>query len=96
MFRQFCLLVVLLPIIFSYACTAEPTYPDLRDSHDPEFQAELDAALADRPLFWDGVRKRELSVVIADVTDMEHPRVAWYNPDLMLYAQDRNRSGCPD
>jgi len=86
MFRQPCLLFILLPILFSNACSSEPNYPDLRDSHDPEFQAELDAALADRPMFWDGVKKRDLTVVVADVTDLEHPSVAWYNPELMLYA----------
>jgi beta-lactamase class A len=64
----------------------EPIYPDLRDSHDSKFQAELDAVLAKRPLFWQKVKKRDLSVVVADITDLEHPKVAWYNPDLMLYA----------
>ena len=85
MFRKSTLLFILL-IFFGNACSREPTYPDLRDSHDPELQAELDAALADRPQFWDGVKKHDLSVVIADITDLEHPKVAWYNPDLMLYA----------
>ncbi len=89
MFRQPWLLFILLLILFGSACSEEPTepvYPDLRDSHDPEFQAELDAALADRPMFWDGVKKHDLTVVVADVTDLEHPSVAWYNPELMLYA----------
>jgi beta-lactamase class A len=85
MFRKSTLLLILL-IFFGNAYSREPVYPDLRDSHDPEFQAELDAALADRPMFWDGVKKRDLTVVIADVTDLEHPSVAWYNPELMLYA----------
>ena len=85
MFRKSTLLFIPL-IFFGNACSREPTYPDLRDSHDPELQAELDAALADRPQFWDGVKKHDLSVVIADITDLEHPKVAWYNPDLMLYA----------
>jgi beta-lactamase class A len=85
MFRKSFLLLILL-ITFGSACSREPTYPDLRDSHDPELQAELDAALADRPMFWDGVKKHDLTVVVADVTDLEHPKVAWYNPELMLYA----------
>ena len=85
MFRKSTLLFILL-IFFGNACSREPTYPDLRDSHDPEFQAEVDAALADRSMFWDGVKKHDLTVVIADVTDLEHPSVAWYNPELMLYA----------
>lgn len=86
MIRSLCLLLLWLLLLVAPAYAAEPVYPDLRDSHDAEFQAELDAALADRPSFWDGVKKKELSVVIADVTDLEHPKVAWYNPELMLYA----------
>jgi len=89
MFLKPGLLFILLTILCGSTCSkepSEPTFPDLRDSHDPEFQAELDAALADRSMFWDGVKKRDLTVVIADVTDLEHPSVAWYNPELMLYA----------
>ena len=86
MFRQPSLLFILLTILFVNACSKEPTYPDLRDSHDPELQTELDAALADHTVFWEGVKKRDLSVVVADITDLEHPQVAWYNPDMMLYA----------
>ena len=86
MFRQLVLLCILLPVLFGYACSTKPTYPDLRNSHDSKFQAELDVALAKRPLFWKRVKKRDLSVVIAEITDLEHPKVAWYNPDLMLYA----------
>ena len=72
---------------FSSVLSAEQgNYPDLRDSHDPELQVQLDQALANKPLFWDGVKKTELSIVVADVTDLHHPRVAWYNPELMLYA----------
>jgi beta-lactamase class A len=86
MFRQPGLLFVLLAILSVNACSREPTYPDLRDSHDSELQTELDAALADRTVFWEGVKNRDLSVVVADITDLEHPQVAWYNPDMMLYA----------
>jgi beta-lactamase class A len=32
------------------------------------------------------LKVKEFGVVIADVTDLHHPRVAWYNPELMLYA----------
>ena len=82
-----CLLLCLsLPALCGQSFASEPVHPDLRDSYDPEFQAELDAALADNALFWSGVTNKELSIVIADVTDLEHPRVAWYNPELMLYA----------
>ena len=62
-------------------------YPDLRDTHNPELQKALDKALgSSHPEFWDGVNKKEMSIVVADVTDLQKPQVAWYNPDLMLYA----------
>jgi len=86
--RQFTLLPALLMLVANQLCAAGSGYPDLRDSHDPELQAQLDAALDEKryPLFWKGVRNRKLSVVVADITDPHHPKVAWYNPDLMLYA----------
>jgi len=87
MIRPLYLLIMLLPALVGQAFAAETVYPGLRDSHDPVLQAELDAVLAKAiPNFWDGVNKKELSVVIADVTDLQHPKVAWYNPELMLYA----------
>jgi beta-lactamase class A len=78
---------MLLPALVGQAFAAETVYPGLRDSHDPVLQAELDAAfIKGIPNFMDGVNKKELSIVVADVTDLEHPKVAWYNPELMLYA----------
>jgi hypothetical protein len=78
-----------LTLVFFWAngAFAESGYPDLRNAHDPELQKAKDKALGpSHPEFWDGVHKKEFSVVIADVTDLHHPQVAWYNPDLMLYA----------
>ena len=69
------------------AVNAESGYPDLRDSHNPVLQKALDKALGpSHPEFWSGVKKKEFSIVVADVTDLHHPKVAWYNPELMLYA----------
>jgi beta-lactamase class A len=64
-------------------------HPDLRDAHDAELQAAFDAAVNATPnaqRFWEGVRNKEASILVADVTDLRHPRIAGYNPDLMLYA----------
>ena len=67
--------------------TAESAYPDLRDAHDPELQKAMDTALGpSHPEFWSGVQKKEFGIVVADVTDLHHPKAAWYNPNLMLYA----------
>ena len=79
-------LILLLP---APAACGPDGYPDLRDAHDPELQLAFDAAVGATPkagLFWEAVRKQQASVVVADVTDLRRPRVAGYNPDLMLYA----------
>jgi len=85
------LLLILLSLQLASAWSAELAYPNLRNSHDPEFQAELDQAMAGRPVFWQAVKKGDMSVVVADVTDLQHPKVAWYNPDLMLYAASMSK-----
>jgi beta-lactamase class A len=67
--------------------SAKSAFPDLRGAHDPKLQKAMDAALGpSHPEFWSGVKNKEFGVVIADVTDLHHPKVAWYNPNLMLYA----------
>ena len=80
-------LVLVLVLFRTQDASAESTYPDLRDAHDPELQKAMDKALgSSHPEFWSGVKKKEFNVVVADVTDLKNPRVAWYNPNLMLYA----------
>lgn len=80
------LYLALLALVVVLRASAQPAYPELRESHDPELQAMLDHALRDYPLFWVGVEKQEFSTVVVDVTDLHRPRVAGYNADLMLYA----------
>ena len=80
-------LMFFLTIFGAKVASAESTYPDLRDAHDPVLQKAIDAALGpSHPEFWSGVKKKEFGIVVADVTDLHHPKVAWYNPNLMLYA----------
>ncbi len=73
-------------LVGSWNASAQSAYPDLRDAHDADLQAALDQAFGAMPGFWRDVQDRKLSLVIADVTDLRHPRVASYNPDLMMYA----------
>jgi beta-lactamase class A len=75
-----------LGLVAAWAAAADGGYTDLRDAHDPALQAELDRVLGDFPGFHASVRKQETGLVVADVTDLRRPQVAWYNPDLMLYA----------
>jgi beta-lactamase class A len=80
-------LVLSLVLFGANFASAESSYPDLREAHDPELQKAMDKVLGpSHSEFWNGMKKKEFSVVIADVTDLHHPHVAWYNPDLMLYA----------
>ncbi|MEJ2285929.1 MAG: hypothetical protein P8X85_20330, partial [Desulfobacterales bacterium] len=80
-------LVLSLVLFSADFASAESTYPDLRNAHDSELQKAMDKALgSSHPEFWSGVQKKEFGIVVADVTDLHHPRVAWYNPNLMLYA----------
>ena len=84
--RTFCLGVTL-SFFWVTSAFAEPSYPDLRDAHDPELQKAMDKALGSSyPEFRPGVHNKEWGAIVADVTDLRHPKVAWYNPDLMLYA----------
>jgi beta-lactamase class A len=68
-------------------------YPDLRDRADPELQAALDEALYSRPLFRAKIKNQTASLVVADVTDLENPRVASDNAELMMYAASLPKIG---
>jgi beta-lactamase class A len=64
---------------------ADSAYPALRQSADPEMQAQLVKGL-DRLGLSKAVRDGELSVALVDVTDPEHPRLSQVNGDRMMYA----------
>ena len=78
-------LILYLSISGGNVANAHSPYPDLRACHSPELQEAFDKAFHER-LFWDRIIKRKPSIVVADVTDLRRPKVAWYNPNLMLYA----------
>ncbi len=79
------LLILSLALMGANIVLAESPYPDLRDCHSPGLQKALDKAFT-RPRFWVAVKKKKLGLVVADVTDLRRPEVAWYNPHHMLYA----------
>ncbi len=76
-------------LVLLAACGAARGYPDLRDARNPAFQQAVDAAV-DRapraPEFWEAVRRKQVSAIVVDLTDLRRPQVAGYNPELMLYA----------
>jgi beta-lactamase class A len=57
----------------------------LWDRRDATLQAAVEAALVRLELV-DDVRDRDLSVVLVDITEIDEPKVAAVNGDLMLYA----------
>jgi beta-lactamase class A len=57
----------------------------LPTSCDPRLQKRLEACLAALHLN-EAVRDRKLSVVLADITDPDCPRLAYANPNHMMYA----------
>ena len=76
-------------ILWGVAAAADPsTFPLLRDSHDPEFHRILEAQLHEefKGSRQQQVTNKKVSIVVADITDLHHPRVAAVNGDVMLYA----------
>jgi len=67
---------------------ADSSYPALRDSVDPGLQKAFEKALTTHfgAGFWKLAKARKVSIVIAEVTDQHHPKVAAVNGDLMMYA----------
>lgn len=63
------------------------TFPSLWDSHDVQFQKAVDIAL--RKEFKDqrltAVKQKKVGIVVVDISDLHHPKVAAYNPDVMMY-----------
>ena len=72
-------------ILSSVAAHAAPSYPELDKSVDARLQSQLENKVESLGLE-DAVRKRRLSVALADITDPENPRFAALNPDNMVYA----------
>ncbi|MBU1977596.1 MAG: class A beta-lactamase-related serine hydrolase, partial [Gammaproteobacteria bacterium] len=72
-------------ILISISIHAGQSYPALERSFDDRLQSQLERKLEDLDL-GGAVRERRLSVALADITDLEHPRFAALNPDNMVYA----------
>ena len=65
-----------------------PTYPSLRESFDQDFHQALATALEKefRGEYRRAFENKKAGFVVVDITDLQHPKVAGVNPDLMLYA----------
>lgn len=76
------LALFILPITLA---VADSSYPSLWESKDPDLQARLEASVHKNGLL-PYVVKELLSLVIVDITDVHHPRVAELGGDRMIYA----------
>jgi beta-lactamase class A len=65
-----------------------PTYPSLWDSFDPDFNQALETALKNefQGEYRQAVENKKAAFVVVDITDLQHPKVAGVNSDVMLYA----------
>ncbi len=88
------MLIKLLAIIL--LCTlpagAQPTDPKLSQSCDPRLQKALEIRLGSLRLQKAAARKN-LSVVVVDITDIAEPRMAYVNPNEMMYAASLPKIG---
>jgi len=64
---------------------AQPSDPKLGESCDPRLQKALEIRLNSLKLQKATARKN-LSVVVVDITDISEPRMAYVNPNEMMYA----------
>lgn len=79
-------------IVFTIGAGAAPkrelvagSFPDLRKSQDASLQRGLESSLNRLDLL-NAVRDKRLAVTVVDITNLQHPRVASVNGDVMLYA----------
>lgn len=84
-------------VIFSIDCQKPPpkkkvvqvpTYPSLRQSFDQDFYQSLDTALKKefQGEYKRAVENKKAAFAVVDLTNLQQPRVACINPDVMMYA----------
>ena len=86
---------LMLLLIFSIGCQDSPpektqvlTYPSLWESFDQNFHHALETALKKEFLdeYKRAVENKKAAFVVVDITDLQNPKAAGANPDVMLYA----------
>ncbi len=76
----------LLMIVLSVTRVAVASeFPALRDCTDPQLQRDLERTLVTHGLAH-AVERKQLSLVLVDINDLSHPRLAAVNGDRMIYA----------
>jgi beta-lactamase class A len=72
-------------LIFAFPLSAQQQNPSLGDSCDPKLQKALVRRLGSIQLK-NATQRKQLSVVVVDITDTASPRMAFVNPNEMMYA----------
>ena len=76
-------------LVFILVCSlpagAQPPDQELGESCDPRLQKALETRLGSLQLR-KATAKKDLSVVVVDITDISEPRMAYVNPNEMMYA----------
>ena len=74
--------------VIAHSCVQERRYPALHESIDPALQSGLEASLRKEvgPEFLEALDEKQASVVLVDITHLDHPKVAAINGDEMMYA----------
>jgi beta-lactamase class A len=83
------IVITFIVILFITALGASASqYPSLWDSFDLQLQRALESSLnrVFKEEFWRAVKNKKAAIVVVDITDLEKPKVAGYNPDHMMYA----------
>ena len=67
-------------------------YPSLWDSFDPDFQRNLESAIERavkkdmKEEYRNAIENKIFALAVVDVTDLDRPKVAAINGDVMMYA----------
>jgi beta-lactamase class A len=82
-------------LLFTVTASAQPQDPSWAESCDPRLQKALETRL--NTLHLDRATQRKLlSIVVVDITDVSDPRMAYINPNEMMYAAFLQYSGLRD
>lgn len=75
-------------LLFASHARSESEYPSLWDSFDPTLEKALEAALREEASeeFWQVVERKKVGIAVVDITDLDDPKVAAINGDVMMYA----------
>lgn len=84
-----CFIIAAITAVFLITpVVADSNWPALRDCADAKLQDGFEKSITAHfgAKFWDLAKANKVSIVIAEITDPHHPKVAAINGDLMMYA----------